>query len=102
MRYYYTPFVQHMIRFYHHTNGIKPNSFKTEAEKLNWECVDTAVHNSKADTVALVMEVVCKPELRSMNDRIREYAASHSVKEDMVWQHINQFEAQCAKARGLI
>lgn len=103
MRYYYTPYIQHMMRYYQRTGGEAPAEFRSEADRLNWEAVHAVVSKLMPATVARVFAICCAREPKPLNERIHAYCAEHPrVSEDSVWKAIAEVEALIAKQRGLI
>lgn len=100
MKPYYADFANHMLRYYFLTKGERPQEYRTEADRLNWEAchqvlstyddfdrtIISSVYNSGCPIIEAVAVVSAQ----------RTLAVTH------IWYLLNDCNKQLAKVRGLI
>lgn len=95
---YYSPYVNHCIRFY--AKYPTASRFKSEADKLNWKAVSSSLKGLPDNDIVAILSVY------SANGRIEGNVAKLSkdtgVKRETLWKNVCDFERKVAKNRGLI
>lgn len=104
MKNYYTAYVQHMIAFYNKTRGIRPKSFYSNVDKMNWEAVDTAIRNeSKAlSQTEITIAMAISKSYGWVKDKIDAYSNANNIPQDAIWSAVRAFEKRIAQLRGLV
>lgn len=98
MRTFYSEYVNHCLRFY--SRYPKPNRFRSEADKKNWQACDNALKGfSDADRDMLI---TIYREGDTIPDNVYQMAKKLNIEQDNIWKLITELERKVAKRRGLI
>lgn len=98
MRTFYSEYVNHCLRFY--SRYPKPNHFRSEADKKNWQACDNALKGfSDADRDMLI---TIYREGDTIPDNVYQMAKKLNIEQDNIWKLITELERKVAKRRGLI
>ena len=102
-RSYYSEFIKHAMRYYS-KNALNGSSekpkFKSDADKRNWLACNVALKNLPDDTRNMLLTVYSGGD--TLPDNVYQYAQSHKVEQDTIWNAIYDLERKIAKRRGLI
>ena len=94
---YYSPYVNHCIRFY--VKYPAATRFRTDADKLNWKAVSSALHGMPQDEVSALLEAYSGNDI---SGNIQKISKSSGVKKELLWKIVCDFERKVASKRGLI
>lgn len=98
MRSFYSDYVNHCLRFY--SRHPKPNHFRSEADRKNWQSCDTALKGF-SDTDREMLITIYR-EGDTIPDNVYQMAKKLNIKQDSIWKLVNELERKVAKRRGLL
>ena len=97
MKYYYSDYVTHMLRYYaRHNKKYSDN----EISKLNWSACDTVLKTLPTKDRSILMEVYW--EKGTLADNIYQVSRQNGLPQNTIWALVRSVEAKIAKARGLM
>ena len=99
-RYFYTDYVNHMIRFYLSTPEKLPLDGKKRADIENWVAAQAIIHELPDDKRQVLTDVY-KTHFR-LPEAVRIYCEKTGADPDEVWKLIIKTGAAIARRRGLI
>jgi hypothetical protein len=99
-RYFYSEYVNHMIRFYLSCPESISLSGHSQADLSNWLAVQAIYADLSDDDKQLVKELY--GTRRPYSEAVNEYAAAHKLKVNSVWQTVVRISNKIARQRGLI
>ena len=99
-RYYYTDYVNHMVRFYLTTPDKLDMDGKKKSDMENWMAVQSVFHFLKNEEKQVLTEII-KAHHR-LSDGVRVYCEKTGADMDKIWIMIAKIYATIAKRRGLI
>ena len=99
-RYFYTDYVNHMVRFYLSTPEKLPLDGKKRADIENWVAVQAIFHELPDDKRQVLTEVY-KAHFR-VPEGVRIYCEKTGTNSDELWKLIAKTSAAIARRRGLI
>lgn len=97
MRSYYSDFVTHCMKFYVRYPDPK---FKSEAEKKNWYACQNALKDCSDTERDMIVAVYANGD--TISDSVYQAAKKFKVKQDVIWNLLNDLERKVAKRRGLM
>lgn len=98
MRTFYSEYVTHCLRFY--SRYPKPNHFRTEADKKNWQASDNALKGFSDSDREMLIAIYREGD--TIPDNVYQMAKKLNVKQDNIWKLITELERKVAKRRGLL
>lgn len=97
MRTFYSEYVQHCMRFYARHSNPK---FKSDADKQNWKACDSALNGFSDNERDILLTIYREGD--TIPDNIYKMCAERNIKQDIVWELVNELEREVAKRRNLI
>lgn len=98
MRTFYSEYVTHCLRFY--SRYSKPNRFRTEADKKNWQACDNALKGFSDSDREMLITIYREGD--TIPDNVYQMAKKLNIKQDNIWKLITELERKVAKRRGLL
>ena len=98
MKKYYSDYVTHCLRFY--SRHPKPNYFKTEVDRKDWQAVDTALKGFSDEEKDMLLTVYREGD--TIADNVYQVAKRNHIHQDRIWSMIENLEKRIAKRRGLL
>lgn len=95
---FYVDYVSHCARFY--SRHSKPEFFKTEANRKDWQAVDTALKAFTDEEKDILLTIYREGD--TIPDNVYQLAKKKKVNQNSLWKVIDRFEKEVAKRRGLI
>lgn len=95
---YYSPFVNHCIRFY--AKYPTARRFRSEADKLNWKAVSSSLMGFSDNEINALLAVYGSNG--NLQANVGKMADTIGVKRQSFWKIVCDFERKVAHARGLI
>ena len=97
MRTFYSEYVRHCMRFYaRHTNP----KFRSDVDKKNWFACDSALKGFTNEEQEMLLTIY--RERDTIPDNIYNLSVSLEIKQDILWNLMNELERKIAKRRGLV
>lgn len=98
MKKYYSDYVTHCLRFY--SRHPKPNYFKTEVDRKDWQAVDTAIKGFSEEEQDMLLTVYREGD--TIADNIYQLSKKLRIHQDNIWSLVEKLEKKVAKRRGLL
>lgn len=98
MKKHYSDYVTHCLRFY--SRHPKPNYFKTEVDRKDWQAVDTALKGFSDDERDTLLTVYREGD--TISDNIYNFAKKRGINQDSIWSLVEKLKKKVAKRRGLL
>lgn len=102
-RSYYSEYVKHAMRYYSRfalNSGSEKPKFKSEADKRNWYACDGVLNTLPSESRTMLITIYADGD--TIPDNVYQYALSHKMEQDAIWNAIYDIERKIAKRRGLI
>lgn len=97
-RSFYSGYVEHCMRFY--TRYPKPNYFRSEADKKNWNACEHALKDFSEQDRAWLITIYREGD--TIADNVYQLATKERMNQDVLWKLLSELEHKIAKRRGLI
>ncbi len=97
MKRFYSEYVNHCLRFYARHPHPK---FRSSADKENWKACEEAFKTFNDRDRSMLLRVYREGD--TIPDNVYQTAKQEHIKQDVIWDLINQLEKKVAKRRGLI
>ncbi len=98
MKPYYSDYVQHCMRFY--ARHPRPK-FRNDVDRANWYACDRALKGFSYIERDILLAVY--READTIPDNIYNLSlAKSSIKQDIIWELVNELERKIAKKRCLV
>lgn len=97
MKSFYSDFVRHCLRFY--VRNAKPK-FKSEADKQNWYACESALKGFSDSDREMLVAIYAGGD--TIPDNVYNMAKEKGLKQDTIWNKLNELERKVAKRRGLM
>lgn len=98
MRAFYSEYVNHCLRFY--CKHPKPNYFRSEADKKNWNACDVALKSFSDSDREMLITIYREGD--TIPDNVYQMATKRGISQDGIWKLVTDLEKKVAKRRGLI
>lgn len=96
-RYYYTDYVNHMMRLYFKTDGVDLN---TDINDLNYKIAKEVIENLPIRQQEMLADIILPDHPIPFN--VSRLVRSYGIDEDEGWALLNYVSEQIAMKRGLI
>lgn len=98
MKKHYSDYVTHCLRFY--SRHPKPNYFKTEVDRKDWQAVDTVIKGFSEEEQDMLLTVYREGD--RIADNIYQLSKKLHIHQDNIWSLVEKLEKKVAKRRGLL
>lgn len=98
MKKHYSDYVTHCLRFY--SRHPKPNYFKSEADRKDWQAVDVALKAFSDTDRETLLTIYREGDTIAYN--VYQLAKKRGIKQDGIWNLIDKLEKKVAKRRDLV
>lgn len=103
MRPYYAEYAKHAMRYYVRSiinSASQQPRFKTESDKKNWVACQSALNTFTDEERDLLIRLYLTED--TLPENIYDLAKKEGIRQDRLWNLVNELERVFAKRRGLI
>lgn len=94
----YTSYVRHCMRFY--SRYSHPTEFYTPIHEANWQACHRAIQNYSTVDKNILKYVY--GERDTLGDNVYNASMRFTVRQDLIWELMREFERRVAEERGLL